>query len=156
MPGFTLSRHVRPEDVLIEPPVRNRNELFAAFATLLVRRGLARTPDAAVRSLVEREAILSTGIGGGVAAPHAQLDALGELMIAASTHPDGLDYPTLDGKPVRLTFCLLAGAGVRAQHLAALARIARLARREGAVDHLAAARDGGDFVARLTRLEGGL
>lgn len=156
MPAFKLFRYITPENVLIAPPVGNRDELLEAFAGLLVRRGLARTPDEAVESLARREAILSTGIGGGVAAPHAQLDGLGGIMIAASTHPDGLDYPTLDGKPVRVTFCLLAGAGVRTQHLAALARIARLARRGGAVEHLAAARDGEDFVVRLERLEGGL
>ncbi len=147
---------MRTEQILIAPPVQNREELFAAFAKLLVSRNLVRTAEDVVRALSEREVILSTGIGGGVAAPHAQLEMEPDMIIAASTHPGGLDYPTLDGQPVRLAFCLLAAPGARAQHLAALARIARIARHREGVRLLAKAQNQEDFLTRLARFEGGV
>ncbi len=103
---------------------------------------------------MEREKILSTGIGGGVAVPHAQLPGLGRLVMAASSHPDGLEYPALDDQPVRLVFCLLGDANTTADHLAGLARLARLARRRTALEPLVAAADGRAFVAALEELEG--
>ena len=86
--------------------------------------------------------------------PHAQVPGLGRLVMAASNHPDGLEYPALDGQPVRLVFCLLGDANTTADHLAGLARLARLARRRAALEDLIAATDGPAFVAALEALEG--
>jgi len=149
-----LYRHLPPENVLVAPPVSGREELFRVFAELFQARGVVETAAQVVAGLNEREAILSTGIGQGIAVPHAQLPGIGRLVVAASTHPDGLAYPSLDGRPVRLAFCLLADADAAADHLAGLARIARLARRGQAVEHLVHAETGDDFVARLIELEG--
>lgn len=149
-----LHTHLDPAMVLIAPPVAGRDELFRAFAGLLDSRRLVSDPAEVVRRLKEREAILSTGIGGGVAVPHAQLPELDHLVVAASTHPAGLDYPSLDGRPVRLVFCLLGGTQTTADHLAGLARLARLARRGEALDPLVAAADGAAFVASLASIEG--
>jgi mannitol/fructose-specific phosphotransferase system IIA component (Ntr-type) len=74
--------------------------------------------------------------------------------MAASSHPDGLEYPALDDQPVRLVFCLLGDANTTADHLAGLARLARLARRRTALEPLVAAADGRAFVAALEELEG--
>jgi len=152
--ALKLYRRLPPENVLVAPPVSTREELFRAFAELFRARGLVETAAQVVAGLEEREAILSTGIGRGVAVPHAQLADIGALVVAASTHPDGLAYPSLDGRPVRLAFCLLADADAAADHLAGLARIARLARRDNAVERLVHAQTGDDFIARLTELEG--
>jgi mannitol/fructose-specific phosphotransferase system IIA component (Ntr-type) len=105
--------------------------------------------------LLEREAILSTGIGGGMAVPHAQVPGLGRLVMGASTHPDGLDYPALDEQPVRLVFCLLGDASTAADHLAGLARLARLARRHERLQPLITSADGETFIRELERLEEG-
>jgi PTS system nitrogen regulatory IIA component len=140
--------------VLIAPQVTGREELFRRFAETFAAADLVRSVDEVVAKLVEREVILSTGIGGGVAVPHAQIPHLGRLVMAASTHPEGLDYPALDERPVRLVFCLLGDSGTTADHLAGLARLARLARRRDALEPLVAAADGAAFVAELGALEG--
>jgi mannitol/fructose-specific phosphotransferase system IIA component (Ntr-type) len=74
--------------------------------------------------------------------------------MAVSTHSDGLEYPALDGQPVRLVFCLLGDTNTAADHLAGLARLARLARRSAALQPLLEATNGDAFVAALRRLEG--
>jgi len=140
--------------VLISPNVGERAELFRRFGELFEEARLVESGEQVVTRLLEREAILSTGIGGGVAVPHAQIPGLGRLAMAASAHPDGLQYPALDDQPVRLVFCLLGDANTAADHLAGLARLARLARRSTALEPLVEAADGNTFLAALRRLEG--
>ena len=140
--------------VLISPDIGGRAELFRRFGDLFMRADLVESGEQVVARLLEREAILSTGIGGGVAVPHAQIPGLGRLAMAASTHPNGLEYPALDERPVRIVFCLLGDANTAADHLAGLARLARLARRSAALEPLVGAADGEAFVRELRRLEG--
>ena len=149
-----LSQKLDPEMVLISPDVKDRGDLFRVFGTIFAEAKLVDTAEIVMERLLEREAILSTGIGGGVAVPHAQIPGLGRLAMASSTHPSGLDYPSLDGKPVRLVFCLLGDANTAADHLAGLARLARLARRKEALEPLIAADSGQIFLEALERLEG--
>lgn len=140
--------------VLISPDIGERTELFRRFGDLFVEAQLVESSEQVVSRLLEREAILSTGIGGGVAVPHAQIPGLGRLAMAASTHPGGLAYPALDERPVRLVFCLLGDANTAADHLAGLARLARLARQRAALEPLVTAAGGDAFVRELRRLEG--
>lgn len=148
-----LSRNLSPELVLIRPEAADRRALFELFGDAFQGAGLVRDGDEVVRRLLEREAILSTGIGRGVAVPHAQIPGLGKLVMAASTHPQGVDYPSLDSQPVRLVFCLIGDSSTAADHLAGLARLARIARRDAALDDLIEAGSGEEFVAALSRLE---
>lgn len=150
-----LSQLLDPAMVLVAPAVTHRDDLFRRFGELFADAGLVDSAAAVVQRLLEREAILSTGIGHGVAVPHAQIPNLGRLVIAASTHPRGVDYPALDDAPVRLVFCLLGDAGTTADHLAGLARLARLARQQSALEPLVRAADGPSFVHQLATLEGG-
>ncbi len=148
-----LHSHLDPRLVLIAPSIHERDELFAAYAQLFVRHGFVSDADEVVRRLLDREAILSTGIGNGIAVPHAQMTGLRHLLLAASTHPDGLAYPTLDGAPVRLSFCLLGSESTTGDHLAGLARVARLARRPEAFETLLQSTDGRSFVDSLHAIE---
>ncbi len=150
-----LSKQLDAEMVLISPEVDGREELFRRFGEVFVAGGFVESADLVVDKLLERETILSTGIGGGVAVPHAQIPNLGRLVMAASTHPEGIPYPALDEQPVRLVFCLLGDANTTADHLAGLARLARLARRHDATGPLIASKDGQEFIAALEKLEGG-
>jgi len=149
-----LSSKLRPDLVLIAPAVEGRDALFRAFGRRLEEAGLVSSGDDVVERLLERESILSTGIGAGVAVPHAQVPGLGQLLMIVSVHPEGLPYPSLDGRPVRLVFCLLGDASTAADHLAGLARLARLARRTEGLERLVAATSGEEFLARLSQLEG--
>jgi nitrogen PTS system EIIA component len=78
--------------------------------------------------LLQREKLGSTGVGNGIAIPHGKLPKLGKLfgMFARLERP--VDFEALDGQPVDLIFLLLAPETAGADHLKALARIARLLR----------------------------
>jgi len=83
-----------------------------------------------VKALLEREALGSTGIGRGVAVPHAKDRNVRGVMMAIGRSHKGIEFAALDGKPVHLVFLLLSSDGSPAAHLDALAGIAKLARDE--------------------------
>ena len=148
-----LAEHLPPELVLVAPEVEGRQELLRLFARRLVTAGLAVDAADIARRLEDRERILSTGIGGGVAIPHAQVPGLGRMVMAASIHPSGIDYPSLDGTPVKLVLCLVGDASTSADHLAGLARLARLARKPDVLAKLVAAATPEAFIAVLAGFE---
>jgi nitrogen PTS system EIIA component len=76
--------------------------------------------------LLERERLGSTGIGDGIAIPHGKLKDLDQLVLAFGKSNAGVDFESMDGKPVHLFFLLVAPENCTGIHLRALARIARL------------------------------
>ncbi len=79
-----------------------------------------------IKTLVERENLGSTGIGGGVAIPHGKFDGLGRLVASFGKSPKGIDFNSMDNKPAFLFFLLIAPKDSAGEHLKALARISRL------------------------------
>jgi PTS system nitrogen regulatory IIA component len=86
-------------------------------------------PGEALDALMAREANGSTGVGAGVAVPHARLKGLDRIHGVFLRLDKPVDFEAVDDQPVDLVFALLAPPGVRTQHLRALARIARALRR---------------------------
>ena len=78
--------------------------------------------------LLQREKLGSTGVGNGVAIPHGKLPKLGQVFGLFARLERPVDFESLDGQPVDLIFLLLAPEGAGADHLKALARVARLLR----------------------------
>jgi PTS system nitrogen regulatory IIA component len=78
--------------------------------------------------LLQREKLGSTGVGNGVAIPHGKLAKLGNVFGLFARLERPVDFEALDGQPVDLVFLLLAPEGAGADHLKALARVARLLR----------------------------
>jgi PTS system nitrogen regulatory IIA component len=79
-----------------------------------------------IKTLVERENLGSTGIGGGVAIPHGKFDGLGHLVASFGKSSKGIDFSSMDNKPAFLFFLLVAPKNSAGEHLKALARISRL------------------------------
>lgn len=92
-----------------------------------------------VRVLAERERLASTGIGEEIAIPHGKLDAVGTLVVGLARSRRGLDFESVDGKPTRLFFVLVAPENSTGIHLKALARISRLCKEPNFRERLLAA-----------------
>lgn len=76
--------------------------------------------------LLERERLGSTGIGDGIAIPHGKMRDLDRLILSFGKSSVGVDFESMDGKPVHLFFLLVAPENCAGIHLRALAKIARL------------------------------
>ena len=109
----------RTKDAVLEELV----ELAASNHDASVRRAIL----AAVR---ERETVLSTGVGSGVAIPHGKTPIIDQLIVAAGVASVPIEYDALDGKPVELFFLLIGPESASGAHVKTLSRISRLLRRE--------------------------
>ncbi len=81
-----------------------------------------------IKSLIERENLGSTGIGQGIAIPHAKTERLSELIAILGISKKGVNFDALDGEPVYIFFLLAAPKDSAGPHLKALAKISRLLR----------------------------
>ena len=102
-------------------------------------------------TLLQREKLGSTGVGNGIAIPHGKLPKLEKLVGLFARLERGIDFESLDGQPVDLVFLLLAPEGAGADHLKALARVARLLREAEVVTRLRETRDADALYAILAQ-----
>lgn len=88
--------------------VKERKEALIALVDLLDRAGKLREKEQFFSSILQREKIVSTGIGLGVAIPHAKLEGYEDFFIAIGIQKEGmgLEWNALDGVPVRLIFMI--------------------------------------------------
>ena len=100
--------------------------------------------------LVQREKLGSTGVGSGIAIPHGKLPKLNKLFGLFARLERPVDFESLDGQAVDLVFLLLAPEGAGADHLKALARVARLLRDPDVARKLRDSRDAEAIYAVLT------
>ena len=101
-------------------------------------------------TIAQRERLGSTGVGQGVAIPHGKLAALDRLVGVFARLDRPVSFDSLDDQPVDLVFVLLAPESAGADHLKALARIARVLRDPDVAQRLRAAQDTGELHAVLT------
>jgi mannitol/fructose-specific phosphotransferase system IIA component (Ntr-type) len=95
---------------------------------LVIRRELTRDRERLLLALRQRENVVSTGIGNGVAIPHADLPEIETPRLALGLFPDGVDFHALDEEPVHEIFLLLGTPRTPGLHMKILARIARLSK----------------------------
>lgn len=106
-----------------------------------------------LRAVREREAVLSTGIGYGVAIPHGKSAAVPDLRMAAGRTEGPVDFDALDGRPVSLFFLLVGPESAAGPHIKALSRISRIVRRDDVREQLIAASDQAEFMRALEEAE---
>jgi PTS system nitrogen regulatory IIA component len=133
-------------------PALRVNGKKAALQDIAAHAGrlLGRDEREIFETLLQRERLGSTGIGEGIAIPHGKLPGLDRMVGLVARLERPIDFEALDGQPVDLLFVLLAPEGAGADHLKALARVARAMRQPGILERMRAARDADALFAILT------
>lgn len=132
---------------------RTKDHLLSELVDV-VAQGL---PASAVPSILgavrDRERVLSTGIGEGVAIPHGKTPVVDQLIMAAGVTAGPVDFDALDGAPVRLCFILIGPESAAGAHVKALSRISRLLRRAPLRDSLREAGTPEEFLRLVAESE---
>ena len=138
-----------PEAVAPAVRARGKKQLLQELSTQAA--SLAGLEERLVfETLLQRERLGSTGIGEGIAIPHCKIPGLARLFGLVARLEKPVEFEALDGQPVEIVFLLLAPEGAGADHLKALARIARVLREPGIRDRIRAARDANAIYAILS------
>ncbi|MEO8347471.1 MAG: PTS sugar transporter subunit IIA, partial [Acidobacteriota bacterium] len=133
-----LSDPLAVSERLVFPNVleKTAEAALAEMAASLERAGVVPKAEELARRLQEREAMGSTGLGGGLAIPHCKVRELQEVVVSIGISREGVDFHSADGQLVTVIFLVLSPADSPALHLQALARISRLIRLPGVAENL--------------------
>ena len=104
----------------------NKGEILREITDFLQKQGLIKDKETLLNTLMEREKLGSTGIGENVAIPHGKSDELSQIITVFGRSLQGVDFESLDQKPVHFVCMVIAPSNSTGQHLKALARISRL------------------------------
>lgn len=101
-------------------------DVLGELSSLLEKVCSGITADQITTLLIERERLATTGIGEGVAIPHAKIDNIDSICAAIGISRTGIQFDAVDGQPVHIFIALLAPQNSTGEHLKALARISRI------------------------------
>jgi len=145
----TLVDVLDPRAVKLRVRVSSKRQLFSEVAGAAAR-AVALDSKAVLAALSEREHLGSTGVGEGVAMPHARVAGLDQLFALFWQLDQPIAFDAIDDKPVDLVFVLLVPAGAETVHLKTLAKVARKLRDPAARARLRSAEDSETVWRTLT------
>jgi nitrogen PTS system EIIA component len=119
---FLISKYLNPKLVKYLE-VDDRDEALSSLVNLLDQEEKLLNKDTFYHAILERERIVSTGIGMGVAVPHAKLSGYSTFFIAIGLHQKGIPWDALDGIPVRLVFMIGGPDDKQTEYLQLLSRL---------------------------------
>ena len=128
----------------------NKKKALAVIAEIAARN-FGLEPGNVLDALIEREAAGSTGVGHGVAVPHARLEGLQRMRGIFVRLEQPVEFESVDDQPVDLLFALFAPKNAGAEHLRALARVSRIMRQGELREQLRKARSADAVHALLVQ-----
>ncbi len=117
---------LKKEFVIEELKSKTRREVLTELSKVFLHGNVEVDYDVMVEVLLEREKLGSTGIGDAIAIPHGKLAGLENLIVSFGRSTDGIEFDSMDGKPVHIFFLLMAPENSAGQHLKTLAKISRM------------------------------
>jgi fructose PTS system EIIBC or EIIC component len=114
------------ETIILHLKAKTKKEVIDELAAKLQEAGVLTDAQAFKEAIFAREAQSTTGVGDGIAIPHAKTAAVKRPAVAFGRSEAGIDYDALDGKPSHLFFMIAAPEGANNTHLEALARLSSM------------------------------
>jgi len=136
-----LSELFGKDNIVLDLPSGAKEEVLEAILRNLDERNQIQDFDRVMADLLEREKVMSTGIGHGVAIPHAYTDGVDRLVAGFFRTSEGVDFEALDEKKVDLFFIILGPKESRRDHIKLLAKVSRLLNHEDFREELRKAGD---------------
>ncbi len=140
---------------LIKVPLsgREKRQVIEEMVDMLAAARRIKSKDDVLRAILEREAVMSTGVGDGVAIPHGKAEAAPEIVAALGIAHAPVEFDAIDEKPVNLVWLLVGPPNQTGPHLKALSRISRLVHRPDFRLRLATAVTAADAFGAISREE---
>jgi fructose-specific phosphotransferase system IIA component len=125
-----LSKFCAEDLISFDLKGKTKNEIIEELVNLASRSKLVKDKDEVLKAVLEREKLVTTGVGYGVAFPHAKTKAIKGIVIAFGRSKTGIDFDAMDKKPVHLFFLIAAPEDAIGAHLNVMARLSYLMKSE--------------------------
>lgn len=112
--------------VILNLEAKDKESAIIELSKLALKEGKITSIDVFTKSVFDREKTYTTGVGNGIAIPHGKSEAVKEAMIVFGKSCDGIEWESLDGKPVKIIFLLgVPDKNVSGIHLKILSQLSR-------------------------------
>lgn len=138
---------LKKDVMLLDLQATSKEAVIDEMIASLVEKGYVTDFDVFKTGIMNREAQTTTGLGDGIAMPHAKNAAVKEATVLFAKSSKGVDYASLDGQPTDLFFMIAAPEGANDTHLAALAELSKYLMKAGFADRLRAATNPEEVIA---------
>ena len=140
---------VEASQVRIIPKDTTKHDALDILIEAMGRNPVITDCEAFRNAVYEREAVQSTGIGGGVAVPHVRIPEVTEVTIGLGIAPDGLDFSSLDNRPVQIIVLFATPKDSEKTYLSLLAKVMVALRNRETFASLASCRSAEEVIALL-------
>lgn len=125
-----ISDFLKPDSIIMEIKSRKKIAAIKELVDHMVANKFVDDGEKFRNALAKRENLESTGIGDGIAIPHARTNAVRDLILAFARSPEGVDFSSIDGKPSHLIFLIASPDSKKSEYILALAKLSRLLRKK--------------------------
>ncbi len=146
---MNVKKQLKTDLISLNLPGESKREIIEAMIDLAMKSGKIRDRQAALDSVLEREAKMSTGIQFGVAIPHGKSDTVDELVACVGLKPEGVDFEALDGIPSRIFIMTISPVNRTGPHVQFLAEISKILKSEESRSAILASKSPAELLAQL-------
>ena len=144
-----LSKFCDESLIIFDLKADNKDAVIEELVELVATSKMVNDRDQLLSDVKEREDLVTTGVGYGVAFPHAKTRSVKGIVIAFGRSHEGIDFNAMDHKPVQLFFLIAAPEDAIGAHLNVMARLSYLMRSEENREKLMKASSPGDVLALI-------
>lgn len=148
-----ISNILTEEVIATHLPGNTKEEVLDNIIELAAHSPNMKNKEKVRAAILERERIMSTGVGRGVAVPHGKCDGVSDTVTAFAVTDKPVDFKSLDGQPVQLMFLLVGRENSVGAHLKLLSRISRLMSSDGFRNKLIAANTPAEVIELFRKEE---
>jgi len=148
-----LSKFCEESLIVFNLKAASKDEIIRELVGLVSSSNMVKDIELLLKDVVERESLVTTGVGYGVAFPHAKTRAVKGIVIAFGRSNKGVDFDAMDHKPVNLFFLIAAPEDAIGAHLNVMARLSYLMKSEKNRQKLMEATSPGDVLALMDNVD---
>ncbi|MEO0097658.1 MAG: PTS sugar transporter subunit IIA [candidate division WOR-3 bacterium] len=148
-----ISEILVKEGIILDLTEKEKIEVIKKLSEKLIDLGYITDAKEFFSEILKRENLESTGIGMGIAIPHARSKAVKDLVIVFGRSKEGVDFSSLDGKPAHLIFLIAGPENKKSEYLFTLAKLSKLLRKDEVRIELNKAKDEKEVLAIINKYE---
>ncbi|MEO8232741.1 MAG: PTS sugar transporter subunit IIA [Ignavibacteriota bacterium] len=141
-----VSELLKPEFIISDLKGETKEEIINELVDLFKDDSRIEDIEKVRSAVLDREKVMSTGVGKGFAIPHGKTNSVKEIIGAFGKIKNGIDYDALDGNPVQLVFLLVGKDNLISTHIKLLSRISRLMNKDDFRHRLTEANNADEIV----------
>jgi fructose-specific phosphotransferase system IIA component len=148
-----ISEILSNETIMTRIEIEDKDSLLNKMCEMINQTGKIKDIKTAQKEIFNREGIMSTGVGKGIALPHAKTQTVDESIGALVTLKSPIDYQSLDGNPVNIVFMLLGTESNVGQHLKLLSQISRIMNNDSFRNEILESQNGNEILDIISKFE---